>query len=228
MRESLCLGLVGGLGVGATIHYYTELTKAHEARGRTLNFVMAHAETSRVFAYVQAEDRDGLAQYLAGFINRLRDAGADIAAIPAITPHYCMHELVTISPVPLVNIFDPLMHELTARSIRKAAVFGTRYVVESALYGFVKGCEIVQPAPEEVDLIHGIYTELLQQRKGSEEQRRKLTALANTLRQRDGVEAIIFAGTDLALLFNESNTEFPYLDCAALHIEAIVKRLLNE
>src|SRR5262249_2214085 len=151
-----CVGLLGGLGVGAAIHYYTKLAKAHESRGRTLNLVMAHAETSRVFAYVQAEDRDGLAQYLAGFINRLRDAGADIAVIPAITPHYCCQELVAISPIPIVDIFDPLIHEIKVRSMRRASVFGTRYVVESSLYGFVKECEIVLPRPDEVELIHAI------------------------------------------------------------------------
>jgi aspartate/glutamate racemase len=54
-----------------------------------------------------------------------------------------------------------------------------------------------------------------------------LTALANTLLRRDAVEAIVFAGTDLSLLFTDANTEFPYLDCAALHLQAILKLLLN-
>ncbi len=227
MQESRCIGLVGGLGIGAAVHYYTELARAHDGRGRTLDLVMAHAETSRIFAYVQEEDREGMAQYLAGFIRRLKEAGADIAVVPAITPQYCLRELAAISPLPVVDIFAPLTQALAARSIRRAAVFGTRYVVQSALYGFVKNCEIIQPRPDEVDLIHSIYNELLQHREGTDEQRAKLTELANTLRGRDGVEAIIFAGTDLAVLFNESKTEFPYLDCAALHIEAIVKRLLE-
>src|ERR1017187_6417332 len=39
-----CLGLVGGLGVGATIHYYRELAKAHAARGCALNTVILHAD----------------------------------------------------------------------------------------------------------------------------------------------------------------------------------------
>ena len=33
---------------------------------------------------------------------------------------------------------------------------------------------------------------------------------------------------DLALLFNDSNTNFPYVDCAALHLRAILKTLLGE
>ena len=227
MNVSRCLGLVGGLGVGATIHYYKELAKVHEARGRALNLVIAHAETSRVFEYVRAGDRNSLAQYLASFIHRLKSAGAEIAAIPAITPHFCLRELVALSPLPLVNIFEPLAQELAKRSIRRVAVFGTKYVIDSALFGFVDGVEIVQPRPDEVDYIHETYIELLQIGKGTPERHSKLTALANTLLRRDAVEAIVFAGTDLSLLFTGANTEFPYLDCAALHLQAILKLLLN-
>jgi aspartate/glutamate racemase len=74
MNTSRRLGLVGGLGVGATIHYYEKLAKAHEAQGRTLDIVIVHAETSRVFEHVQADDRDGLAKYLTAthLINKWR------------------------------------------------------------------------------------------------------------------------------------------------------------
>ena len=74
-----CLGLVGGLGVGATIHYYKTLAKEHEAEGRALDIVIANAQTSRVFDYVQSGDREGLAEYLNSFIHRLKAAGADVA-----------------------------------------------------------------------------------------------------------------------------------------------------
>ena len=57
----------------------------------------------------------------------------------------------------------------------------------------------------------------------SEEQRRELTAMAQTLLRRDGGDAIILAGTDLALLFNDTNTDFPCIDCAAVHLRAILK-----
>ena len=36
------------------------------------------------------------------------------------------------------------------------------------------------------------------------------------------------AGTDLSLLFNETNTEFPHVDCAALHLRRILKGLLDD
>jgi len=228
MNKSRCLGLVGGLGVGATIHYYEKLAKAHEAQGRTLDIVIVHAETSRVFEHVQADDRNGLAEYLTGYIRRLEAAGAEVAAIPAVTPHFCVRELIATSSLPVFNIFEPLIQELVARAARRVAVFGTRFVMESALFGEVNEVDIIKSRPHEVDYIHDTYVELARTGKGSEEQHRKLTALAHTLLKRDGLDAIILAGTDLALLFNETNTDFPHLDCAALHLQAILNELLGK
>ncbi len=221
------MGLLGGLGVGATLHYYQNLAKGHDEQGRTLDIVITHSETSRVFEYVQAGDRDGLAKYLLGFIRRLKAAGAEFAVIPAITPHYCIRELISASPLPLFNIFDPLVEELTARGVRRVAVFGTRYVMESSLYGFAGDVEIIRPTGEEMEYIHSTYLELLQKGAGTEEQHRNMTAIAHTLQKRDGAEAILMAGTDLAVLFNEGNTEFPYVDCAALHVKRILAVLLG-
>ena len=154
MNKGRCLGLLGGLGVGATIHYYQKLARGHEEQSRTLDIVITHSETSRVFAYVQAGDRDGLAEYLLGFLCRLKAAGAEFAAIPAITPHYCVRELIAASPLPLFNIFDPLVEELALRGIRRVAVFGTRYVMESSLFGLAGDIDIIRPTGDEMEYIH--------------------------------------------------------------------------
>ena len=55
-----CLGLIAGLGVGATVHYYRELAKAHEARGSALHLVMAQAEMPRVLATFEPANEPGL------------------------------------------------------------------------------------------------------------------------------------------------------------------------
>ena len=226
MNTSRCLGLVGGLGVGATIHYYEKLAKAHEAQGCSLDIVIVHAETSRVFEHVQAADRDGLAEYLTGYVRRLQAAGAEVIAIPAVTPHFCVRELMATSPLPVFNIFEPLVQELAARKARRVAIFGTRFVMESALFGEVNEVEMVKPQPHEMDYIHDTYVELARTGAASQEQHRSLTALAHTLLNRDELDAIILAGTDLALLFNDTNTDFPCIDCAALHLQAILNGLL--
>jgi aspartate racemase len=224
MSKARRLGLVGGLGVGATVHYYQSLAKAHQDNGLTLDIVITHAETSRVYEYLQADDREGLAGYLLGFIQTLHAAGAELVAIPAVTPHFCIRELVERSPIPLINLFDSL-NELAARKISRVAVFGTRFVIQSALFGFLSDVEVISPEPEEVALIHDIYTELAQTGAASSDHYNQLTSLAHTLCTREKLDAILIAGTDLSLIFNEQNIDFPYIDCAALHLQDILNRV---
>jgi aspartate racemase len=225
MQSSRCLGLIGGLGVGATIHYYERLAKGCEQLGLTLDIVITNAYTPRVFEYVQAKDRAGLAGYLNGYIRRMQAAGAEIAVVPAVTPHYCIDELAANSPLPIVSIFDPLRDELARRTIRRVAIFGTRFVIESDFFGALPEAEIVRPTQQEIDLIHTTYVELAAAGKGSPEKREKLTGVAKTLVQRERVDAILLAGTDLTLLFDESTADFPCVDCAAAHVREILKRL---
>src|ERR1700678_1114415 len=138
MNRARCLGLIGGLGTGATTHYYKRLAEAHERQNLTLDLVMVHAETSRVFEYMGAGDRDGLAKYLASFIDRLKAAGAELVVIPAVTPHCCIRQLLAIAALPLCNIFEPLVKEISAHSYRRVGVFGTRFVIDSALFGMAE------------------------------------------------------------------------------------------
>jgi aspartate racemase len=227
MEKRPCIGLIGGLGPGAAMHYYKKLAESHARRHVPLDLVMVHAETSRVFEYAAADDREGLARYLSGFIDRLRSAGADLAVIPAVTPHLCIRELSVLSSLPVLNLFDPLVKKFSSGSVRRIGVFGTRFVIESALFGMADGVEVVQPRQDEVEYIHRTYVELAQTGQGSEEQYRGLTEFAINFCERDHLDAILLAGTDLSLIFHEGNMQFPYIDCAALHIEAILNRVFE-
>jgi aspartate racemase len=227
MDKGRCIGLLGGLGVGAAVHYYKKFAEAHDREHVSLDLVMVHAEAARIFEYAAADDHEGMARYLARFIDRLKAAGAEFAVIPAVTPHFCIRELLPITPLPVLNLFDSLTHELAARSLKRVSVFGTRFVIESALFGMANGVEVIQPRQDEMEFIHRTYVEIVQKGEGTVEQLKSLTQLALTLCKRDGAETIVLAGTDLALLFNENNIEFPYVDCAALHIEAILQKALQ-
>ena len=225
MQPSRSLGLIGGLGVGATVHYYQHLAQGCEHRNLTLDIVITNAYTPRVFQYVEAEDRMGLAGYLNGYIRRMKDAGAELAVIPAVTPHFAIEELIATSPVPLISIFDPLRNELTRRAIRRAAIFGTRFVIESDFFGALANVNIVRPHSDEIEAIHSSYVELAAAGKTSPEKRDKLTAIAKTLIARDKVDAILLAGTDLTLIFDEGTADFPCIDCAAAHIAKILTQI---
>jgi aspartate racemase len=205
------LGLIGGLGPGATVHYYRELVKAQAGE-----MLIVHADMDRVLGDVQRGDRIGLAAYFARLIERLAKGGADLAAISAITPHMCIRELEKISPLPLVNIIEEVGAEIRSRGYQRVALFGTRFVVESRMFGMLEGVEVV--VPDQVEEIHQAYMGTV---AGGTEGRAILTRIAREL----PVDAIVLAGTDLALIFDETNTEFAHVDCAKTHIQAIARNL---
>jgi aspartate racemase len=217
------IGLVGGLGVGAAIHFYRELAAAHDRLSRPLSLSMVHAQMSRIFEHASTGDRDGLARYLAEILSQLKASGATVGVIPALTPHLAIDELMAISPLPVVNLIDAVNDELAERQLRRVALMGTRFVVESNMFGKLKGVEVHRPHAEVITVIHETYTQLAREGSVTDEQRGRLVEIGLDLHHDLGVDAILLAGTDLTLLFNERNTPFPYLDCAAAQIRAIMR-----
>ena len=220
-----CVGIVGGLGVGATVHYYEKITAACKARGVVSDLVIIHADVDHGQGLVRAGKLDELADYLAGFIERMGRAGAEVAVMPAVTPHICIAQLLKRTRVPFINIVDPIGAELRARKLRRVALFGTVFTVEGGLWGQLSGVAIVKPQPDEIAFIGQAYQRILDTQRGNDADTVGLRRIAADLQRRDGVEAILLAGTDLAVIFDEANAGFPAVDVARLHIDAIVERL---
>ena len=51
-----CIGLLGGVGVGAFVHYYEALAAAHAAKGVPLPLVMANANITVGQRFIEAGD----------------------------------------------------------------------------------------------------------------------------------------------------------------------------
>jgi aspartate racemase len=221
-------GLIGGLGVGATVHYYRELAKKHADAGQTMRLLIAHADVTSVLAYARNRNVSGLASYLAGIVERLSGAGATVAAISAVTPHLCYPELRSISALPLIDIVGVTSRELKARGLRRVALFGTRFVIETDFFGALEQVEVVRPEPDEIDEIHRIYSTLIGEGQALAGQRDRLTEIANAVLRRDAVDAIVLAGTELSLVFDSPELTFPAVDCTRLHVQAIAARMLSK
>jgi aspartate racemase len=226
-----CVGIVGGLGVGATVHYYENIAKACKARGMVPDLAIIHADVDHGQRLVRAGELDKLAEYLASFINRLACAGAVAAALPAVTPHICIGELMPRIRLPLINIVDATGAELRARQLKRVAMFGTLATMEGRFWGQLESAapevEIIQPRPNEMALIGNAYQRILDTQEADPKDAADLRSIAVELQRRDSVEAILLAGTDLAVMFNESTAGFPAIDVARLHIDAIVERLAS-
>ena len=221
MKESRHFGLLGGLGVGAAVIYYEGIAAACAKQGIVPRLTMAHAHAPNALACVQSGRIDDLAAYLAGFVCELAAAGATFFAIPAVTPHICRAQLQRLVGLPMIDILDVTAQTLRDRRLTRVALFGTKFTIDQRLFGALDAFDVVRPQDSEVEEIHRIYLELAIQGRVTAGEKAKLRELATTVCRRDRVEAVLLAGTDLNLVFNEANAGFPAFDCAAAHIAAI-------
>jgi aspartate racemase len=225
-RPGRCLGLVGGLGPGATVHYYRELVAAHERQGRSLRILIAHADIDRVYAAVNAKDFEGLARYFAGMIADMAAGGAEFTAIVAATAHICTRELAALSRLPLINMLTEVRQAVDAQGLRRVGLLGTRFTIETRMFGCLEGIETIMPDTGTIETIHDLYKEFVEGR-GSDAKAGELRKIAREFVARDGAQSVLIAGTDLSNVFTDSNAGFPMIDCARVHIDAIVRQLLG-
>jgi aspartate racemase len=97
--------------------------------------------------------------------------------------------------------------------------------METQMFGMLRGTEVIMPTPNEIDTIANIYVRVVEEARASNEDFNRLRVLAHTLVERERLDGIVLAGTDLAFVFNPSNTDFPHLDGARIHIEAIMREI---
>ena len=55
--------------------------------------------------------------------------------------------------------------------------------------------------------------------------RESLSRIALDLCERERLDAVVLAGTDLSVLFDSEDPAFPSVDCSLVHIRAIAERL---
>jgi aspartate racemase len=217
------LGLVGGLGVPAGIYYYRRLVEAFERQKTPLKMLFAHADVHRAVGHVRSGEISHLAEYLAELVESLAGGGATFAAISAVTPHICITQLVERSALPIISILDAVPAELARRRVNRIALLGTRFVIESDLYGALRGFDVVHPDALELEKIDAVYQALALRGSETAEEREMIIRIAGSLYELHRLDAILVAGTDLSPVFESDPAPFPTIDCAQIHIDAIVR-----
>ena len=226
------LGLIGGTGPESTIEYYRLLIAKYreQADGNAPSLIVNSINLKQLIEWMNAGELPKVADYISGAIDSLRRAGADLAALTANTPHIVFDELRQRSAIPLVSIVEATCDHAQAMGLRSAALFGTRFTMQAPFYpaAFARSdVKLVLPNDEEQNYIHEIYFGELLKDVFLPETRVKLLEIADTMRARDGVEAIILAGTELPLVIpDKEHNRMPLLDTTRIHVDRLIAEML--
>lgn len=218
------IGLIGGIGPAATDFYYRGLIDRHVAAGIPLECTIAHAEVREMSRNLNDRNPGKQAEIFAGLVDRMKKAGAQAAVITSMGGHFCVNELMAISPLPVINAIPEVDAAIKARGLRKIGVMGTRTVMESKLYGGVSSAELIAPEGEARDRVHTAYVEMASVGRVDDHQRQVFLNVGRQLVREQGVEAIMLGGTDLFLAFVGHDPGFALVDCADIHVDAIYRK----
>jgi hypothetical protein len=77
----------------------------------------------------------------------------------------------------------------------------------------------------DLDFVSSTYSSIVEKESASPEELERLRVLAHTLIEKERLDAILLAGTDWSFVFNTRNADFPHIDGARTHIQAIMHEL---
>lgn len=227
------LGLIGGTGPESTIDYYRLLTAKYreQADGNSPPLIINSVNLKLMIEWMTAGELGKVTDMLSSAIAKLHAAGADLAALTANTPHIVFDELQKRSPLPLVSIVEATCDYVQELGLNSVALFGTRFTMQAAFYPAVfsrTSVKLVTPSAEEQEYIHEIYMGQLLKDIFLPETRNKLFEIADTMKVRDGVQAVILGGTELPLLLrDEEHNGLPLLDTTKIHVDRLVAEMLR-
>lgn len=227
------IGLIGGLSPESTVHYYQILCREYNRKAGGLNFpeiVIESLNLQTLVTLFEKNDWEGVAIILLTALNRLKDAGAEFAAILANTPHNTYDRIRDVAPLEILTIMDATAAALKRDQRRTVALLGTKATME---FGFFQktfaamGVETCVPeTAQRMELDRIIWEELSHGVIRSSSRDALKTMIADMEDQ--GIEAVILGCTELSLLIQDSDTHLPLYDTTRIHAEAILEFALRE
>jgi aspartate racemase len=228
------VGIVGGLAPESTIDYYRSIISLYRQKlddGSYPSIIIVSLDVEKALRLVGANELQPLAEYFAGAIRQLANAGADFALLSANTPHLVFNHVRRLSPLPLISIVEATCEEVARQGLKTVSLLGTRFTMSGRFYPEIfekQGITIVPPSAEEQTYIHDKYVNELINGIFLPETRDRLQQIIAIQKQRDRIEGVILAGTELPLLLRaESIAGLPLLDTTQIHVNAAVCEMLG-
>lgn len=223
MGKPLHIGLIGGIGVAATVVYYQRLCAAVAAMGAPLDLTIVQADVHELIRNNLADAREAQAEVYARLIDRLAAAGCDCAAITSLGGHFCFEETRARSALPLVSAVAPLDDFFAAEGLSRVGLLGTRVVMRTRLYGQLRHTGAVA-LDDETEALGQRYQQMAVAGTCSEADRAAFFDAGQRMVTDLGAEAIVLAGTDLNLAFDgRHDPGYRVIDALDVHVDLLAR-----
>jgi len=227
------VGLIGGMSWQSTLMYYkilNELVEKAFGSPHSCKCLIHSVQFATIKKHQMANDWESLNVLMADAAQSLKNGGADLLMIGANTMHLTAPYIVENVDIPLVHIVNTVGEKIKTAGLAKVALLGTRFTMKKDFYKtHLKqkfDVDVIVPKGDDFKLIDEvIYKELV---AGVINQKSKQAYLAVINRlSADGAEGVILGCTEIPLLIQQEDCEWPVFDTTFIHAEAAVKLALG-
>jgi aspartate racemase len=216
------IGLIGGIGPAATITYYTRLVEAFKTANLPLKLTITHADVSTLAANATDHNSQAQAHLFAQHLAQLQRAGCDIALITTLTGHFCFDETRALSELPLISGVEIIDRYCAKQNIKVLGLLGSPPVLTTHLFGLLQTPRTVVPQHNLVGLGQA-YMQVATSGECSTAQSNMFIKAGADMMTDQGAEAVLLAGTDLALAFGGQSPGYTVIDAVDLHVAALLE-----
>ena len=215
MENTKTLGVIGGLGPIATAHFMELVIHMTDARLDQEHLPMIVYNMPTIpdrTAYILDHSKENPLPKMLELGKSLSNQQVSSIAIPCITAHFFMAELVSGIPAPIIDGVAATAEHLRENGIRKVGIMATDGTISSGIFHrelLAKGLEPIVPGENaQKDVMHLIFENV---KAGKPAEMERFFAAAEDLRRR-GAEAIILGCTELSLIKRDENIGGGFLD----------------
>ncbi len=221
------IGLIGGMSWQSSRLYYDRINQmvAERLGGAHSAKIILNSLDFGPLAKMQTEGQWREAgAVLANAAQALERAGADVIAIGANTMHKVAGQVTASVRIPLLHIGDALVKELRGDARSRPLLLGTRYTMEDSFlldYLGNKGIGAVTPDKTDRDALHAIIYDQLIKGIVTDDARATVRAMIDKSGEKEA-DGVIFACTEIGMLFPPTEVGLPGYDTLELHAAALV------
>lgn len=228
------IGMIGGLGPTATLHYYKTIIEDYKY---TLNrvdspeIIIYSMDNSTLLDLIKRERWSILIGWLMKGIKTLHYSGAGFAFIAGTTPHIVFDELKRLSPIPLISIVEESCKHAAALNVDKVGLLGTNFTMQNDFYYQAfkkKGIDLVVPVLSDQQYIHHKMSTEIELGVLSVDMQKNLLEIINRMKNLEGIQAVVFACTKLPSCISQLAIDIPVINTPQIHINSILKYYIKQ
>lgn len=225
MIDERVLGVVGGIGPESSLDYYRRLVDGwHALVGPDSHprVLLDSVDGGPIVGPMIAGDLGPVRDVIGRAVAALAAGGAGLALIASVASHSVFDEVAASAPIPMLSIVDAVLRAARNSGVTRPAVFGTLVATEGRFFSRpfeAAGIELVRPSADDRRWIHDVYLGELVRGRFLDSTRDHLRLILAGLRDREGVDGLILAGTELSLILPDPECDgVPVLNAAAIHV----------